>query len=299
MYLLVTILMVIAAAYCACKCGLSAFHLLAYNGNISNANGIDLTANVDGEISQRNSHYLLSEQYNMLLGAFVGQNVTEVNLLSPTLNAITKFNLNPVNTGADTAASPFLVDYYTHHPIPLPQNEEIQFQVNGSGNDTVGGVGFIMLGTPEWKRGKIPQGISPLPVFTMKFTCTPTMNTRNWSTLVNPTFEQSLRGGTYAICGMEIWGTNLLAARVVFPQSPMYMGRRMRPGWVANNAYGAITPVVGDIGPFFLGTWGQFTTAELPFIECLGTGSATQSVTGYFRLVRLSESINVNYANSP
>lgn len=277
---------------------LSGFHLLAYNGNLSNANAIDLAANVDGEISQRNSHYLFSEQYNLLAATAVGNTITEANLLSPTLNAITKFNINPVSVGT-TQPSPPRVDYYTHHPIPLPMNEELQFTVNASGNDTVAGVGFLVIGTDGWKRGKIPQGISPLPVFTMRFSCTPTMNSRNWSTLVNPTFEQSLRGGTYAVVGMETQGTNLLAARIVFPQSPMYQGRRLRPGWLSNNAYGDVTAVVGDIGPFFLGTWGQFTTAELPFIECLGTGSATAAVQGWLRLVRLSESIQVNYANSP
>jgi hypothetical protein len=278
---------------------LSGFALLAYNGNISAANSIDLTADTDAEFSTRNGHFLFSEQYNLIAGGVVGENITETNLLSPTLNAITKFNLNPANIGADTAPSPFLMDYYTHFPIPLPQNEEIQFQVNGSGADTIGGVGLIVIATPQWQRAKLPVGISPLPVFTMKFTCTPTMNARNWSTLQNMTFEQSLRGGTYAVAGMEVWGTNLLAGRIVFPQSPMYMGRRLRPGWVASNAYGAITPLVGDVGPFFLGTWGQFTTAELPLFESLGTGSATTAVTGYLRLVRLSESIQVNYANSP
>lgn len=295
----IIVALVVLAVLIMLGSALSSFHLLTYDGNISNANGIDLTANVDGEFSQRNGHYLFSEQYNLIAGGVVGQNITETNLLSPTLNAITKFNLNPANVGADTAPSPFLLDYYTHHPIPLPQNEEIQFQVNGSGADTIGGVGLLVIATPDWRRGVIPKGISPLPCFNMKFTCTPTLAARNWSTLQNMTFEQSLRGGTYAVCGMEVWGTNLLCGRIVFPQSPMYQGRRLRPGGVASNAYGAITPVVGDIGPFVWGTWGQFTTAELPFFEALGVGSATTAVTGYLRLVRLSESINVNYANSP
>jgi hypothetical protein len=299
MYWFIALGVIMLAVFACVGLKLSGFHLLAYNGNISNANSIDLTANVDGEFSQRNGHYLFSENYNLLAGGIVGQNVTETNILSPTLNAITKFNLNPANTGADTAPSPFLLDYYTHTPIPLPLNEELQFQVNGSGNDTVGGVGLLVIGTVGWKRGVIPTGISPLPVFKMKFTCNVTMNLRNWSTLALMTFEQSLRGGTYAVCGMEAWGTNLLAGRIVFPQSPMYNGRRLRPGFVAQNAYGAQTAVVGDIGPLFLGTWGQFTTAELPFFEGLGTGSATTAVTGYLVLVRLSESIQVNYANSP
>src|SRR5439155_4634012 len=136
--------------------------------NLSNANAIDLTANVDGEISQRNSHYLFSEQYNMLAATAVGNTITEANLLSPTLNAITKFNINPVNVGT-VNPSPIRVDYDTHDPIPLPMNEELQFTVNASGTDTVGGIGIILIGTQGWQRGKIPTGISPLPIFTMRF----------------------------------------------------------------------------------------------------------------------------------
>lgn len=274
---------------------LSGFHLLSYYKNTTNANGIDLVANVDAEFSQRNSHYLFSEQYYLLAAGIMGADVTEANLLSPTLNAISKFNIWPINA-SDTNASPPRMDYWTKFPVPLPMNEELQFQVNSSGTDTVGATGLLVIGVQGWNNSQ-PQGIPPLPMFEMRFSCTPTLNSGAWSTLVAPVFEQSLRGGTYAVCGMEVQGTNLIAARIVFPQAMIYRGRRLRPGWVASNALGDLTATVGEIGPFFLGQWGQFTTAELPNIECLGVGTGTPTVVGIMRLARLSESININYGS--
>lgn len=278
---------------------LSGFHLLAYYKNTTNTTAIDMTAAPDPIVSQRNGHYLLTDKWNMIAATVLGATVTEANILSPTLNAVGKFNINPVNV-SDTVPSPPRMDFWMGFPMPLPEQEEIQLQVNASGTDTVGATGLLWIATPSW-NDRQSKGIPPLPMFTIKFTATPTLVPGQWSTIQQLTFEQSLRGGTYAIAGMEIVGTNVLAGRVVLPQGPQINGRTLRAGVLASNTYGDVTLLTGTKGPFAFGQFGIFSTAELPQMDFIGVGTGTPTVSGYFRLVRLTDSDNmtINYGSAP
>jgi hypothetical protein len=280
----------------ACQ-GVSSFHLLSYADTSPSASNTanDLTANVDAEFSQRNGHYLFSEPYVLLGIAIFGNNTAEANMLSPTLNSVTKFNVNPLNDSS-ISLSPPRMDFWIHAPIPLPMNEEIQINVTTGSSSVAAPITAVLIIGPQGQwNNKIPQGITPVPIFEMRASCTPTLNSNAYSGLVPLAFEQSLRGGTYAVVGAEFIGLGVLAARIIFPQAPLINGRRMRPGCIASNAVGDQTLAVGLIGPMWLGQYGQFTTAELPQLEVLGLGTGTPTVSVLLRLVRLSETINVNY----
>lgn len=277
------------------------FHLLAFalNASTSTFAGGDMTFVTDPEFSNRNSHLLLSEKYKLLAHGLFGTLVTRGSIQCPTLNAVTLFNIWPAQT-SDTIGTPPNLDMYIDYPVPLPMNEEIQINVTSTaGADSI--TYLAMIGPDNWKKD-IPRGMPPIPMFEMRFTCSPTFagaaTTQAWAGLVNPTFEQSLRGGTYAVVGMQIQGTNLLAARIVFPQSEMINGRRMRPGVLATSKIGGTPLQTYPDGPRWLGEMGRFTTAELPYIEALGLGSASVACEGRLWLVRLSESINVNYGTN-
>lgn len=84
------------------------------------------------------------------------------------------------------------------------------------------------------------------------------------------TLPTSLRTGRYALVGMGAYGTNLLAARIVFPTQE----KACRPG----------TPGLANQGsalcrPFrygALGVWGEFDTNNLFSVDCLGATDTTQ-----------------------
>lgn len=274
----------------------SSFHLLSYaKTNPIGAVANDLIANVDAEFSQRNSHYLFSEQYQLLGISLFGNNTVEGNILCPTWNAVTKFNVNPLNASS-IALSPPRMDFWTHYPPPFPMNEEIQLQAQtNAASDSFPLTAVLLIGPQGQWSPKLPTGMPPVPCFEMRASCTPTLNSNAYSTLVPLAFEQSLRGGSYAVVGMEMVGTGLLAGRLVFPQAPIINKRRMRPGCIASNAFGDQTLAVGTIGPFWLGEYGRFSTAELPQFEALGLGTGTPTVSVLLRLVWLSESVTVSY----
>jgi hypothetical protein len=239
---------------------------------------------------------LLSEQYNVVATAVYGVQVTNANLLAPTLNAITQFSLWPINV-SDNSASPPRIGLWFRAPFPLPQNEEIQAQVttNAVADQTET---FLWLAAPGWDA-PLPQGLPPLPFFDCKFTFAPTGVLNAWSAPVAITLLQNLRGGTYAVCGLELFGTNLLAGRIVFPQAYIYKGRRLRPGVLASAVLGDLPGAYGQSGPFIFGQFGQFTTAELPLIEVAASAAgAIANAQGRLRLCRVSEQINIDYSGA-
>jgi hypothetical protein len=270
------------------------FHLLAWGATTAAAAGTnDLTAFIDAEFSQRNSHYLFSEQYYMIAAAEYGVEATNAFLLSPTLNAITQFAIWPINV-SKTSASPPRMDFWFKSPVPLPQNEEIQFEQVQTAAVADQVTGLMWIATQGWTP-KIPVGLPPIPVFDVAITFTPTLVLNAWSTPALMTLAQNLRGGTYAVVGAEFEGANVVACRIIFPQAFIYQGRRLRPGTVASNALGDLPSVYGSVGPLVFGQWGQFTTAELPMIEATGAVAGAVACVGRLRLVRVSESININY----
>lgn len=270
------------------------FHLAAYSAQPGSGTTTDMTALTDSVISQRNGHYIFTNPFYLLGVSMYGSAALRGNILSPTLNSITKFNIWPMNSST-ISASPPRMDIWTQYPVPLPQNEEIQVQVTTSGADTTTCMLVLGLQSPITP---IPQGKPPLPVFEMRFTASPTFNTQTWAGLGAPTFEQSLRGGTYAVVGAQFQATGLLAARAVFPVPPLVQSRPVRPGALASQAIGDQPLQVYPYGPMLWGEWGRFSTAELPQFEYLGMGSASQAVEGRMWLVWLSDSVTVNYGTS-
>lgn len=270
------------------------FHLAAFGKTTAAvAQTNDLTFFTDPEISQRNGHMLLSEQYNVVAMAAYGAQATNAFLLSPTLNAITQFSIWPINV-SDNSASPPRMSFWFPHPFPMPLNEEIQAEITqGAVADQV--EVFLWLASQGWPA-KLPVGLPPLPFFDVAFTFAPTGVLNQWSLPVPIVLAQNLRGGTYAVVGLELFGTNLLAGRIVFPQAYIYKGRRMRPGVLASAVLGDLPAAYGKEGPFVYGQFGQFTTAELPLIEVAASAAgAIANAVGRFRLCRVSEDININY----
>jgi hypothetical protein len=266
------------------------FQTLVYNATAAAVNAVntDLVAAVDPDFSQRNSHYILTEQYRLLSTAMIGASVTRGRLQIPHINAIGEFVLFNANRSLQVPSNPQW-DWNLGRLPPLPQNEELQVQVsNNLGAATEIENVVLQLVTDDWTQN-IPPGQLLIPV-RVSFTVTPTLNA--WSGPQILTFSQSLRGGVYVVVGGVLQGTNAIAWRVIFPRFRLYHGRKLRPGALIQTAIGDVVTTQPD--PYMLawGEWGRFHTFEPPTIEVFGTVAGSITYQGFLWLVYLGEDIS-------
>jgi len=266
------------------------FALLAYNQAAAGTNqtNLDLAAATDADFSQRNSHYIFTEPYQLLGASLVGASVTRGRFQVPTWNAIGEFGIFNANRSLQPPSNPQF-DSWIPYPPPVPVNEEFQVQINnnlsmGTEQDSA----FIILGTTDW-TANLPRGRMPILV-RASFTLTPTINV--WSGPQSLTLSQSLRGGVYAVCGATVQGTNASAFRIIFPRYRLYHGRKLRPGFLIQNAIGDV--LTNQLDPYQLafGEWGRFHTFELPQVEVFGTTAGSITYQVFLWLVYLGEDVS-------
>lgn len=273
------------------------FHMLAYTGSAAaGASNFDLTAAVDPEISQRNGHYIFTEQYQMLAAFNFEANATRGNFLAPSWNQYTKFNIWPPNRSATIPSNPQL-DWWLLNPPKIPQNEEFQIQTsNNLGAASEQSTCFIWIAPSGSWNQNLPRGMDPTPIMEVRCNFTTNTTTANsWSGLGPLTFEQSLRGGTYALVGCEYQGAALQACRFVFPRGPIFHNRRLRPGTLGSQALGDVPIDFTPYQQFVWGEWGRFSTFEPPQVEWWSSAGGAIAVEMRLWLVYLSTDMNVTY----
>lgn len=251
------------------------FTLLAYQGNNAGpANNFDLSALPDPNFSQRNGHYIFTEQYG--IGYLMAQSahMTDARLLTPTFAALNSdgYRIASFQQAAGVGGVPTLFDKSTSKPVLVPLNEEFQFQ--GSTGTAERQWGAMWLLTTNWSK-QLASG----PIIMMEATVasfTPPANA--WSTVQPIIFNANPRGGVYVVIGASLQQTaDTLFFRIIFPRNPYYKGRQLRPGWVAQNAIGSFEDVITQTDRYHLGNWGAFHTFEPPQIEVMATTSAAMT----------------------
>lgn len=267
------------------------FHTLVYNAPAAGINtvNLDFTAAVDTEISQRNGHYIFTEDYKLLATSMVGVSVIRGRFQVPHWNAIGEYVICNANRALQPPSNPQW-DWMIGRQPYIPQNEEFQVQVsNNLGAATEIENVVLQMITADW-NANIPPGELIIPV-RVSFTVTPTLN--NWSGPQILTFSQSLRGGVYAMVGGFLQGTNAVAWRTIYPRYRMYHGRKLRAGGLIQNAVGDVLPNQLDPWIMAYGEWGRFHTFEPLTIEVFGTAAISTTYQGFLFLVYLGESISL------
>lgn len=273
MILAILFLFVIAAIILSCVNNLHV--LLAYTGNNATpSNNFDMTAATDADFSQRNSHYIFTEQYGIRYLFAQSSHMTDARLLAPTFAALNSdgFRITGFQKKAGVGGTPTLFDRFSPVPVLMPVSEEIQYQ--GSTGTIEQQWGFMTLVPPTFKTD-IPQGnIIVMEGTTSSFT--PAANV--WSGPQSISLTANPRGGVYAVVRATCQqAADTLAFRIIFPRHPFYRGRKLRPGWCAQNAAGDFDDVITQINPYHLGVWGWFHTFELPQVEVFATTSAAMT----------------------
>lgn len=164
-------------------------------------------------------------------------------------------------SGLTFGSPPQLADLH-ENPIALTPVEALQFQVYSNPAAAVGHYGLAWLGdgTPTPATGRIR---------TVRATAAASLSAGSW---VNSalTFPVSLKAGRYAVVGMSARGTNLVAARLLFP------GQAWRPGCPALNDEAEYDHPIFRHGQ--LGVWGEFAHSSPPTVDCLGVTDTSQEI---------------------
>lgn len=251
------------------------FHLAGYfvAAGVADAN-VDMAARPDSVFSIRNNHFIFSEQYNLIAAAHLAASATDARLNVPSLNAISRHHIWPVNRSATPPSFPRIQDLRSN-PIPIPVNEELAVEEsNNLGAATEDTTAFLWLAPPSWNRN-LPPSSKANPRLVLRATAAVARTADTWSGLGAITFEQTPRGGWYCVNGVYCQDVNCRAFRVFFPRNTLINGRILRPGALCSAA-------LGDLEyPYFkdgLGEWGRFHTFEPPQIEVYGdaAGASTQ-----------------------
>jgi hypothetical protein len=178
---------------------------------------------------------------------------------SPSLRAMLNLDVEPIVQGKVFGSLP---DAFIHgdSPIPLKPGENLNFGVLSDPAAAALHYGLVWLSD---------GAIKPVtgPMYTVRFTTAAVLAAGSW-VLGVPTLLQSLPVGRYNVTGLRARGTNLLAARFVFP------GQAWRPGVPAVNAIGNYDGLWSRYGA--MGIMGQFDTTTLFQMECLGDTDNSQ-----------------------
>jgi hypothetical protein len=167
-------------------------------------------------------------------------------------------------------------------------NEEFQMQQSISAASQ--GTAAIVIGTSDW-NANIPRGRQRIRV---KATASVASVSLAWTGANAFTLAASLRGGVYAVIGASCQcATYGLFFRLIFPRTKLYHGRKLRPGWLCNNALGDIDAAVVYTNPTHLGVWGYFHTFELPTFEFWGNAAHAATQILILDLVYLGENATI------
>lgn len=259
-------------------------YLLATGGAVTDTG---MNAVTDPEFSQRNNHFIFTEDYRLLAAVAMGANITRANFSMPSWNAWGLNNIWPVMLSSANILSPPRVAWFPGAMPMVPQNEEMAVNVTDSASENA--QVFIVLTNPSFSKN-LPPG---QPTLCIRATSTITQVAGGWSAAGALTFQQNLRGGVYSLIGAEVQGSGTAAFRFIFPRSRFYQGRRIRPGWLAQQAIGDLPEPRLQIDPYYFGEWGRFHTFEPPQMEIYsiaGSSSTAHEIRLYLTYIGQSES---------
>lgn len=247
-------------------------HLLAFYTNdlASAASNVSLGAPTDQAVTNNSTtSYFLADKAR-LIAAYAGNDAyTDVRINSPSLRDPFLPHIDPLSLTALPANIPPIA-LFNDMGIDIPANEN--FSVEASRGVVAASDAYALLWL-SFGRTPIPAG----PRFTARFTGAITGSEGVWAAGAL-TFADTLPAGKYAVAGMAIYGTNLLAGRLIF------QGGGYRPGVLAQGAQGEWN---GPAMPKdYQGKFGEFLNTVQPQLEIFCTGANTSQI-GYMDLVKL------------
>lgn len=249
------------------------WHVAAYFASLANGSTNLANTIVPDQVltPSGTTAFILPRAGRLRMAYSAGVSLTAVRINTPSLRYVGLPFVGPVNLTLTVPTPPNITDWGEMGP-PLPPVDTI------SAEHTLGG------GAPEneltclwfsFGHAAIPAG----PIYRLRFTAAIVGAAGVWASgALTP--DSTLPQGTYAVVGMDLFGTNVVVGRLIFP------GSFFRPGCLARNATGGI-PYAGFTNGS-MGLYGTFKSVNLPQLEIFCSGaSAAQTV--FLDLVRTGD----------
>ena len=236
-------------------------HVFAFEESADTSNALtDTDAALDGWAPRNTDNHILLPQDMMLTHAIAfGATITQARIVLPSFRRISLPSITPLQVSATPGDLPAVARYSGYEPVLSALDDlAVEWAENAAGAEqAVIGLFCKTMGAKPAPRG---------PSFTVRCTAANTTGNLLWGE-ASLVFVQGLPPGRYAVIGMACVGTNLLLARLRFPnQGPM-------PGCIAQQANGDIPWPDFRMGNN--GLFGEFEHTAPPLLQVFGVGAPT------------------------
>lgn len=247
------------------------FHLAAYRGSVVNGTTNTAIAGVPDNILTRDAsnNFLAPGGSKIRLGVAGGVNASRARINTASLREVALPYIAPINTGITAPSPPNVADFGDYGPAPRAADS---VSVESTHTDIAAQIQFALLWLMFSRKEPTPG-----KEYRTRFTAAINGTVGAWTSGAI-TLDQVLPAGIYQITGMDVFGTNLLAARLIF------MGGGWRPGVLARNAVNNIPHPIFTDGR--LGVYGEFNSVAMPQLECYSE-AANSAQEGYLDLVNI------------
>ena len=219
----------------------------------------------------QNNGYMFPQDRRLLCAYAGGVDITTMLVDSPTLSQNGNPAIYPLDTGALGGNLPAF-----YYPFPngmtFPARESIRMLAT---NANVAAQQAVVMAFHTRQFRQAPPG----PYKTIMATCTGAGGNLVWSSPLTLSLVSGLRRGRYVCVGLAADGTNLLGARLIFPDFVE------RPGCLCEVSSASYTD------PYFrngnIGVFGEFDNDNLPQLEAFGTGALSGTIRVFLDIVNV------------
>jgi hypothetical protein len=249
------------------------WHLAAYFASLTNGSTFAQVAAVnDGVLTRTTANNFILPKPGKIVGAYsAGVSITEARINTPSLRYVGLPLIGFLNAALVVPSPPALTWWGDNGP-PIPTVDEISIEHSLGGAAPENEFTLLFI---QFEKRPVPAG----PTYRLEFTGTITASAGTWvSGAMTPT--STLPQGSYAVVGMDCVGTNLAAARLIFP------GSFFRPGCLCRNSKTSLPSYLFTNDS--MGLYGTFKSVNLPNLEVFSIGANTAQ-TVYLDVIRTGD----------
>lgn len=246
-------------------------HLAAFRGSVVNGTTNTAIAGVPDNALPRSTsgNFFAPPNATIFAAAAGGINATRSRINTPNFRKVGFPSIAPLNQTVAVPSPPNMALYGDYGPKPEPTDE---ISVEATHSDAAAQIQYALMWF-KFGQGSKPGGME----YRLRFTAAVTGVVGSWASGAIA-FDQTIPSGDYAIVGMDVFGTNLLAARLIF------IGGGWRPGVLARNAVGSVPHRL--FLDAYDGVFGVFNNVALPQLEVY-VEAANSAQEGYLDIIKL------------
>lgn len=238
-----------------------AFTLVGFSELQDSASLANITALPDQHVRVTGDDIMVPSLNQICGYYFVGPNLTQGQLVSPSLRRIFPIDVEGLDVAAEPLSPPNFHDRFCS-PIALVEAEALNALAAEDGAGATRETALV------WLTDGPVQSVCE-PSFTIKATASVTLVAFSWTNgaLI---FTNTLPAGRYKVVGMRAQSAGLIAARLVFP------GYGWRPGVIGFDSDSDIEPARFRYGN--AGIFGEFAHDAPPTVDFLSSSADTSEI---------------------